>query len=201
MVENNIKNALDIKKSIDEAVRRNIRTNRDNIIAKNIGIFEFTDYSEMNSEGKVTKNTGGIKDTKTGNVYSNVLISGIGLGNLKGVYNTINVGDYVIVGWLGKTKPIILGTINDYINQIDDNIPLIKEDEMILISQEAGAFIIFKADNTIVIKTKDGSKIRLNNSGHFKLFNKDNYGIECDVDGNLILRGVTISSTNTTGDF
>jgi hypothetical protein len=199
--ENSISNALGIKKEIESAVRRTITQDRDNTIPKNLAIYEFTGYSQMSSDGKIQKNTGGIKDIKKGTIYSDVFIIGNGLGNLRGIYNSINVGDFVIVGWLGKTKPVILGTINDYVSQIQDNIPQIKEDEMILVSKEKGSYIILKSNGDIVLNTITGSKIRLSNTGHFKVFNKDNYGIECDVDGNLVLRGVTINSTNTAGDF
>ena len=181
--------------------------NSDNInMFKDIGnkpleIMIFTGYSEVDDQKRIINNKGNIKELFSSTAYRNVQIIGIGLSNYRGIYCPIKTDELVLVGWLDKNTPIILGNVNDYINQIKDNIPRIKEDEIVIAPKALGSVIYIKDDGTIILKTKDGSKIRLNNNGHFKIFNKDNFGIECDQDGNLILRGVTITSTNTAGDF
>lgn len=202
---NKISEQLDFIKSIKSIVSP--ADNNENVnMFKDVGnkpleIMLFTGYSDVDEQKRIVTNKGNIKELFSSTAYKNVFISGIGLGNYRGVYCPIKMNELVLVGWLDKNTPIILGSINDYINQTQDSIPRIKEDEIVIAPKALGSVIYMKNDGSIVIKSKDGSKIRLNNNGHFKIFNKDNFGIECDQDGNLILRGVTITSTNTAGDF
>jgi hypothetical protein len=204
-MSNSISSQLDFIKTI-----KKISTHKDNdnninqstdVSYKPLEIMVFTGYSEVDENGKIQSNIGNIKGVNNDNTYNDVQILGLGLGNNRGIYIPIKTNEFVLVGWISKTTPVILGSINDYITESTDNMPKIKEDELVIVSKEAGSSIFIKNDGTITVKTSDGSKIRLNNNGHFKLFNKDNYGIECDKDGNLIFRGVTITSTNTAGDF
>ena len=181
--------------------------NADNInMFKNIGnkpleVMLFTGYSDVDEQKRITSNKGNIKEIFSNIAFKGVQILGLGLGNYRGVYCPIKTDELVLVGWLDTNTPVILGSVNDYINQIQDSIPRIKEDEIVIAPKSLGSVIYIKDDGSITLKTKDGSKLRLNNNGHFKLFNKNNFGIECDQDGNLILRGVTITSTNLAGEF
>ncbi len=204
-MSNRISEQIDFIKTIKKLSKPKDNDNNINesvdVSYKPLEIMVFTGYSEVDSDGKIQSNLGNIKGVNNENAYNNVQIVGLGLGNNRGIYIPIQTNEFVLVGWISKATPIILGSVNDYITESIDSIPKIKQDEMVISSKEAGSTIFIKNDGSITIKTETGSKIRMNNTGHFKLFNKDNYGIECDVNGNLILRGVTITSTNTAGDF
>jgi len=130
------------------------------------------------------------------------------LGHNKGIMCLPSVGDWVLITWLGgvQERPFILGCIFDDFTQGQDNIPQIKEGQMLLCPQEAGSFISINPDHSVVIKTVDdnnnpanGAKIKLYPDGSFKMFNKENFGIEIDKDGNMTLRGTTINATQNPG--
>jgi len=106
------------------------------------------------------------------------------------------------------TKPFILGTLFDYITQNPDSVPQIKLNELLIVQQENGSIILMKDNNDVLIRSADlsgnfdnGARIRINADGSFKLFNKGNYGIECDASGNITIRGVTVNATQTPGTW
>lgn len=134
--------------------------------------------------------------------YTNVFISSIGLGNVKGLMMLPSINDIVIAGFIQDSEqPVILGTLFDTFTNTPDNIPQIKQDEMLLIPKPNGSYIFIRDDNSIILKTET-SKAKFNSDG-FKIFNKDNYGIECDSEGEVTIRDSsgTITTTSTPGDF
>jgi hypothetical protein len=135
--------------------------------------------------------------------FNDVPISSIALGHNKGIMSLPAPGDLVLVGFLGKgvTQPIVLGNVFNTNGQYPQIIPQIKQNEMLLAAQSGGAFIVIRQDNSIILKAKTGAKIKINLDGSFKLFNKNNYGIECDASGNITIRGTSINHTQTPGSF
>jgi hypothetical protein len=138
-------------------------------------LFEITKYDSVNK--KIS-----IKRPYEKTEFDNVLIGGVGLGNNKGVIIGYEVGEYVLVlDMMGQY--VIVCSINNifFPNKKDIQIwPLTKE---------------------IIIQTNALSRIKLKADGSFKLYNRENYGIECDANGNLILRGKTIKHTKTVGTW
>lgn len=132
---------------------------------KPLEIMVFTGYSEVDSEGKIQSNLGNIKGVNNENTYNNVQIVGLGLGNNRGIYIPIQTNEFVLVGWISKATPIILGSVNDYITESIDSIPKIKQDEMVISSKEAGSTIFIKNDGTIIIKNIEGGSITIDNEG------------------------------------
>lgn len=142
--------------------------------------------------------------------YDDVQVAGLGLGHLKGVMKLPNVGDWVIALFQGgeSVQPIILATVYDQASQNPDTLPLVLEDELLLINKEAGSFIDMLPDGSVQIRTvneagdpNEGARFLLKNDGSWKLFNKDNYGVEVDASGAMTLRAVTINSTQTPGTW
>lgn len=187
-------------KVLDEKIANAIKSKK-----IGVAIWQVTDIKSVGSDGYVTEYKCNIKNLEFKHSLDDVPIGGIGLGHRKGILKYPAVGDFVLVAFIGN-EPIIIGTIYDYFSQSPDSVPIIKLNELAIIQKEDGSIILMKENNDILIRAAgssgdfdDGAKIRLNSDGSFKLFNKDNYGIECDKDGNLVLRGVTIDHTQTAG--
>jgi len=175
----------------------------------NIGlsIWEVTDIKAIGTDKLVKQYKAQIKHLNFIYTLDNVPILGIGLGHMKGVMKYPNVGDFVIVGFI-DSKPYILGTVFNEFAQPFDSVPTIKLDELMICQKENGSIFMMKENNDVMIRAGDsagnidnGARIRINADGSFKLFNKGNFGIECDSAGNITLRGVTINSTQTPGTF
>jgi len=142
--------------------------------------------------------------------YKNVPILGIGMGHYKGIFKFPEVDDLVLVAFLGGTslQPVMLGSLIDTYTQNPDGVIRINTNELFITQKTYGSIIFIKADNTIEIKVPDstgdltkGARMKLSPDGSFKVFNKDNYGIECDSSGNITIRGVTVNHTTTPGTF
>lgn len=142
--------------------------------------------------------------------FTEVPIAGIGLGHFKGIYKLPSVDDLVLVSFLGDTdlRPVVVGTLLDNFTQSPDSPVVIQENELFMTNKTFGSIIFIKNNNTIEMRVPDssgdltaGARIRLSPDGSFKLFNKGNYGIECDSSGNVTIRGVTINNTNSAGTF
>lgn len=142
--------------------------------------------------------------------YDRVPVLGIGLGNQKGLMKLPSVGDWVLVAWIGNDalRPVVIGNLFDQFTQSQDIIPAIQEDQLVIVAKDAGCFINLNPDNSIIIRSVDssgnpanGARVKLNPDGSFKLFNKANYGIECDSAGNITIRGVAINHTQTAGTW
>jgi hypothetical protein len=142
--------------------------------------------------------------------YTEVPILGMGMGHYKGILKFPEVDDLVLVAFLGGTslKPIVLGTLLDSFTQSPDGVIQINANELFITQKTYGSIIFIKADNTIEMRVPDstgdltkGARMRLSPDGSWKLFNKDNYGIECDSSGNVTIRGVTVNHTQTAGTF
>lgn len=165
-----------------------------------LDIYEVTDVPEKNESGQVVKYTVNIKHLNKNVQYNDVAVLGVGIGNLKGIYKPLKQNDLVVVGWFDKYTPVVIGSISDYFSQTPDNIPLIKDDEMLIVAKTKGAIIYLTEDNSIIIRSVDssgdlanGSKIKLSPDGSFKVFDKGNYGITSDGNGNIDIFGdVTI---------
>lgn len=166
---NKISEQLDFIKSIKSIVSP--ADNNENVnMFKDVGnkpleIMLFTGYSDVDEQKRIVTNKGNIKELFSSTAYKNVFISGIGLGNYRGVYCPIKMNELVLVGWLDKNTPIILGSINDYINQTQDSIPRIKEDEIVIAPKALGSVIYMKNDGTIRIQNKDGGEIVIDSTG------------------------------------
>ena len=139
--------------------------------------------------------------------YENVQIASLGIGNLKGSFMLPAVDDIVLVTFIQNSEtPVIIGSIFDKYTNEPDNLPDVREDEYLISNQPNGAYIQLRDDNTITVKSVEGAKVRLKQSGGFKLFDKNNYGIESDGEGNISIFGdVTIfgdvnSLTDGNGD-
>lgn len=134
--------------------------------------------------------------------YGDVSILGLNLGHGRCQMRLPSVNDLVLVAFINNSEnPVILGTLYDNLSTIKDKKIQLKDKEYFVNAQPNGAFLFFKEDNTIILRTPNGGKLKILDDGSFKLFNNNNYGIECDKDGNLILRGMTIVHTQTQGDF
>lgn len=146
----------------------------------------------------------GVNDDLTCNIkklnlniqYDNVEVLGLGKGHLKGQILLPEVGDLVFVEYINNSVPIILGGLsNNYVSSKDVS-PSVYPQEYFVTNKANGGFIFIQEDNSIKI-ISSGSKLKLNTDGSFKLFNKDNYGIECDSDGNVTIRDSSGSVTTT----
>ena len=182
---------------------------QDQIARMNIGlsIWEVTDIQSKTEDGYITEYKAQIKHFNFKYTLDNVPITGIGLGNGRGIYKYPNIGDFVIVGFIGE-DPFIVGTVPDYFTQTPDSSPLIKLNELIIIPNENGSLILFQDNNDIIIRTADsdgdldnGCKIKFGTDGGFKVFNKDNYGYECDKNGVVTIRATQINHTQTPGTW
>jgi len=94
----------------------------------------------------------------------------------------------------------MIASIYDDFSLIQDNqVNMTNKDEMLLVNKAWGSHIRFLTDDMIIIKTKSGSKIKLNETtGEFKVFDKNNYGFQCDGNGNINIYGnVTFNGTVT----
>jgi len=181
----------ELKNVIIEQVKKNSSTLR---------IFQVTDVSSKDNSERVDTFSANIKDPNSSIQYNNVPMIGINLGNLKGIISYPNKNDFVVVGWLDN-EPVIIGTIFDFFSQSIDNIPLIKQNEMIIVSKEAGQYIYMNSDGDIIMKTPSGGKFKIKNDGSFKLFTKDNYGIEGTKTGDInIYTGNAVIISGTGGE-
>ena len=179
----------DFKKVITELV--------DNRIAEQRGIDLYT----VTGMGEVPL-TVNIKRITQVESHDNVEIMGIGLGNGKGQIKLPNVNDVVLVMFIQNSEtPIIIGTLFDIYSAEQDSKLDVLLNEYFVNNKENGGYIHIDNEDNVKIISHNGAKYRLNKDGSFKLFNKDNYGIECDASGNIILRGTTINHTQTPGDF
>ena len=118
------------------------------------------------------------------------------------------IGQLCIVGFLGgQTEDVVcLGFIRrtysaEIVDKVTGKISLSAVKESMQTGVADVNYKIRTVGRDIIFECKDGSKIRINADGSFKLFNKDNYGIEVDASGNMILRGVTIQHTQTPGTW
>lgn len=189
-------------KKLQEIIQKEISKN-------NFGLtlWKVTDIQSKQSSGYITDYKCNIQKLNFKYALDNVPFIGLGLGHKKGILKYPNVDDFVVVAYFGD-QPMILGTIFDYFSQSPDSIPKIQQDELIIVPKEDGSILLFKNNNDIIIRIADstgnienGSKIKLSNDGSFKLYNKDNYGIDVDVNGLMKLRGTTIIKTQTPGTW
>lgn len=178
------------------------------IAEKNFGlsVWIVTDIkSRDKTDGYISEYKCNIKHLAFKYSLDDVPFAGIGFGHMKGIIKYPNVGDLVLVAFMDK-QPYVLGTIFDYFAEPVDSVPLVKLDELMIVQKEKGSLILMQDNNDIILRASDesgdfnnGARIRINHDGSFKLFNKDNYGVECDKDGNLTFRGVSINATKDNG--
>lgn len=128
-------------------------------VGRNLEMFRFIGYSKVDENGKILANTCNIESVQTKEAYENVPVLSLGLGHLKGIYTTFKSGDLVIVGWLDKNAPVIIGGINDNFSNKPDIVPALEGEEMLMTPKEAGSYIMVKKDDTIKIKNKTGAEI------------------------------------------
>jgi len=161
--------------------------------------------------------TGFNADTYTVNIkhplqikqYNNIPISGAGLGDFRGIMSHPNVGDMCTVGFLGKGQnpsPIVLGTLFNSFATNKDNIPQIKEKELLIRNDTLGCNILMNSD--IIIKVPDstgnldnGPRLKMKGTGEFILINKGGFGIRCDASGKVTIAGTTVDFTTTPMPF
>jgi len=143
-----------------------------------------------------------IKELNLIKSYNNVQMLGQGFGNFKGQIKLPAVNDIVLVSFITESEtPIIMGTLFDIYSTTKDGRFSIKSNEYFVNGQTNGAFILIDEDNNIILRTPNGSKIKLNEDGSFKLFNKDNYGIEVSSTGVMTLRRTSQVETTTQGTW
>jgi len=135
-----------------------------------------------------------------GESVDNVKLSGVGLGNYAGIYKVPKRNDFgIVISLMGE--PFWVANVYDVYTENPDRTIKAKE-SMLIQNKEAGSFYISTKNDNIAITTKEGGKIIfLKDGGGFKLFDKDNYGIESDGNGNITIRGNTIDHTQTKGVF
>ena len=162
---------------------------------RGIDLFVVTGMGEVD----LTVNIKRITQTES---FDNVEIMGVGLGNGKGQIKMPNINDVVLVAFLpNSVTPVVLGTLFDTYSSVKDTKLDVRTNEYFVNNKANGGYIHIDDNNNIKLISYNGAKVRLNNDGSFKLFNKDNYGIECDDSGNITIRGVAINHTQTPGDF
>lgn len=173
-----------------------------------LSIWQVTDIKSREEDGYIPEYKCQIKHLNFKYTRDGVPMLGIGLGHMKGIIKYPNVGDFVIVAFI-EDQPYILGTVFDYFAEPVDSVPLIKLNELMVVNQEKGSILLMRDNNDFIIQTcdkttgnyDDGCKIKFKGDGSFKVFNKANYGIECDNAGNVTIRGVTIKHTQTPGTW
>ena len=133
-------------------------------IGRNLEIFQFIKYTEINSSEQILTNSCDIQSIQTQEAYTNVPILGLGLGHLKGCYITFKSNDLVVVGWIDKNSPVILGGINDNFSSNPDDIPQLKEGEMLISSNTAGSYLYMAEDGDIKLKNKSGPYLEIKNT-------------------------------------
>jgi hypothetical protein len=143
-----------------------------------------------------------IKQLNFNKTFENVEVIGLGLGHGKGQLMLLDVNDLVLVGFLmDSLTPYILGNVfNNFMAEPDYKIS-IQPGEYFITNKTNGAYILIDKDNQVKIKTSTGNGIKLYGDGSFKLLNHDGYGIECDKNGTLTLRGLSINHTQTSGNL
>lgn len=148
-----------------------------------------------------TLNLNFVKVTKlhNGESVEYVKIGGIGQGNYSGIIKTPKINDFGLVIEVNG-EPFWVMNVLDVYTTNPDRQPNIR-DSLIIQNKEAGSFQIFTKNDNIVITTHTGAKVIFKKDGSFKLYDKDNYGIESDGSGNITIRGTTINHTQTAGTF
>jgi len=113
------------------------------------------------------------------NQITDIIVCSVGLGNDRGIAVGYEPGDYFI-GAKINGQVFLLNTIYNEYNPIPDVKIIPKSKEMI-------------------IKSNSGSKIKLSQDGSFKVYNSNNYGIECDSSGNITIFGSQINNLKING--
>lgn len=149
----------------------------------------------------ITLNLNFVKVTKlhNGESVEYVKIGGIGQGNYSGIIKTPKRNDFGLVIEVNG-EPFWVMNVLDVYTATPDRQPDIR-DSLIIQNKEAGSFIISTKNDNIAITTQTGGKVIFKKDGSFKLFDKNNYGIESDGNGNITIRGTTINHTQTAGSF
>lgn len=120
--------------------------------------------------------------------FSDIKLSGINIGNGRGIISFPKIGDICLVlNLFGEY--IYLASIYDEVTRIPDNQVVINKESMIFINKSYGSYIHFNDSDDIIITTKTGAKVKLLKDGTFKLFDKNNYGIQSDGNGNVTIYG------------
>jgi hypothetical protein len=137
--------------------------------------------------------------------YNNVPVMGFGLGNAKGLLCLPKVNDFVLVAFIFN-KPFVIGSFFDIFTTIKDNVPEIKEGEVLIIAKENGSSVYINSDDEIIIKKKGDNKpkIKINSSDDIQVWNKDvdaTAKIEVKSDGTILVSGSTIQVTSGTKKF
>ena len=161
-------------------------------IGRNLEIFQFIKYTETNNSEQILTNSCDIQSIQTQEAYTNVPILGLGLGHLKGCYITFKSNDLVVVGWIDKNSPVILGGINDNFSSNPDDIPQLEEGEMLISSNTAGSYFYICKDGTIKLKNS-GAYINIGND-YIELTTEKGAIINLKTNGNILLK-------NSNGDY
>ena len=129
---------------------------------------------------------------------SSTKYSGHRIGNGRGIIVFPKPGDVILaLNILGEY--FYLTSVYDEYTSTPDNQVLSDKNSMFIINNDFGSYICLQESNDIILKTKDGAKVRLYNDGGFKVFNKSNHGLEMDSTGNLTTRALSTSSTTSPG--
>lgn len=173
----------------------------ENMIEQHTSFLNFTDIFLVTGVN-LDSQTFSIKRMNVDESFDDVEIVGLGLGNGRCQMRLPSVNDIVLVTFIANSKtPIILGTLYDNVSNEKDQKIQLKDGEYYVNSQVNGSFLFFKQDNEIILRTPNGGKIKLKEDGSFKLFDKNNYGIESNGSGGITIRGSSINHTTNPGTW
>lgn len=175
---------------------KNVKTLINDLVEQAVSKSKGTDiYQVTGVNDDLTCN---IKQLNSNLAYINVEMIGLGLGHGKGQIKMPETNDIVLVGFIMNSEtPIILGTMFNGQMSYPDVKPGIKANEYFINNRLNGAYIYINEDDGIILRTPNGSRLRLDDNGNFKILNKDGYGISVDSSGNMLLSGITIKHTQT----
>lgn len=118
-----------------------------------------------------------------------------GLGNGRGIISYPKIGDFgLVLNILGER--FYIGSMFDEYTKYPDK-QILDKDSTYIINNDFASYICIHKNNDIIIKTKEGGKIKLGNDGVVKVFNKDNYGLDVDENGVVKIRGSNASGSSS----
>jgi len=151
----------------------------------------------IEDEGKKYITGGRIENSEQ---INRIKLTGIAVGNGRGVISLPRAGDVIVVMSLFGEYFYVTSVYDEYSQSADNQIP-VNENELMIVNKSWGSFVKMDASDNIILNTFDGAKIRVNKDGSFKMYNKDNYGIESNANGDITIRGKTVNHTQTPGQW
>jgi len=180
---------------------RGIQKKTNDMIKKSLARFIITvkieDVTNRNNQLFITGT-----EINKGRKINDIKFSGINLGNGKGIIFYPKNNDIILVlNLFGEY--IYLNSLYDTYTGTPDNQIQVKSGELYIVSKSFGSYIKFKDNDDLVLHTNTGAKFKISKSGSFKLYNKDGYGIDCTINGDVTIRDQsgTATTTSSPGTF